>query len=38
MLGMVRVEVGTLIYVTHSRELAREADAIWELHSGRLET
>ncbi len=38
MLDLVRGERGTLIYVTHSRELAARADAIWEIHSGRLET
>lgn len=37
MLDLVRSEGGTLIYVTHSRELAARADAIWELHSGHLE-
>jgi len=33
---MVRQEGGTLLYVTHSRGLARGADTIWELHDGRL--
>jgi len=38
MLDLVRAESGTLIYVTHSRELAGQADAVWRIHSGRLET
>ena len=33
---MVRDENGTLLYVTHSRELAATADAVWELHDGVL--
>jgi ABC-type lipoprotein export system ATPase subunit len=37
MLDLVRAERGTLIYVTHSRELAALADAVWEIHSGQLE-
>jgi len=37
MLDLVRAESGTLIYVTHSRELAALADAVWEIHSGQLE-
>ncbi|MBE0594969.1 MAG: ABC transporter ATP-binding protein [Gemmatimonadales bacterium] len=37
MLDLVKAEGGTLIYVTHSRELAARADAVWEIHSGRLE-
>ena len=37
MLDLVRSEGSTLIYVTHSRELAARADAVWEIHSGRLE-
>jgi len=27
----------TLIYVTHSRELAARADQVWEIHSGQLD-
>lgn len=38
MLEMSREEGTTLVYVTHSRELARLADAIWTIHSGVLET
>jgi ABC-type lipoprotein export system ATPase subunit len=37
MLGMVREEGGTLIFVTHSTEMAARADTVWTLHSGRLE-
>jgi len=29
-------EKSSLIFVTHSRELAQRADQIWELHSGKL--
>lgn len=36
LLEMVRDEGGSLLYVTHSRELARDADETWELHDGRL--
>ena len=34
---LVREEVSTLIYVTHSTELAAMADEVWRLHSGILE-
>lgn len=34
---LVRVEGSTLIYVTHSTELAAMADDVWRLHSGILE-
>jgi len=37
MLGLVRREGSTLLYVTHSRELAARADAVWEIRSGHLE-
>ena len=37
MLEMVHEEEGTLLYVTHDRELAGLADRTWELHSGILE-
>lgn len=37
MLDMVREERSTLVYVTHSREMAARADAVWTLHSGRLD-
>lgn len=37
MLRMVREEGGTLIFVTHSTEMAARADTVWTLHSGRLE-
>lgn len=34
LLELVRAEHGTLLFVTHSRELAATADAVWELHDG----
>jgi ABC-type lipoprotein export system ATPase subunit len=37
MLELVRAEGSTLIYVTHSRELAALADQVWEIHSGQLD-
>jgi ABC-type lipoprotein export system ATPase subunit len=37
MLDLVRAERSTLIYVTHSRELAARADRVWEIHSGQLD-
>ncbi len=37
LMRLVREEGSTLIYVTHSRELAAQADATWRLHSGLLE-
>ena len=37
MLKLVSEEAGTLVYVTHSRELAGLADEVWKLHSGILE-
>jgi ABC-type lipoprotein export system ATPase subunit len=36
MLELVREEEATLLCVTHSRETAAQADAVWDLHSGRL--
>jgi ABC-type lipoprotein export system ATPase subunit len=36
-LNLVRSERSTLIYVTHSRDLAARADAVWKIHSGTLE-
>ena len=36
-LDMVRADGSTLIYVTHSRELAARADAVWQIHSGQLD-
>ena len=36
-LELVRAEQSTLIYVTHSRDLAARADAVWEIHDGKLE-
>ena len=36
-LDLTRSESSTLIYVTHSRDLAARADAVWTIHSGRLE-
>jgi ABC-type lipoprotein export system ATPase subunit len=37
-LELVREEGGTLVYVTHSRDMAARADAVWELRSGTLVT
>ena len=37
LLELVLAEGGTLLYVTHSRELARSAGTIWRLHDGRLQ-
>ena len=37
MLGLAAEEGGTLVYVTHSRELAALADETWQIHSGVLE-
>jgi len=37
MLEIVSQEGGTLLFVTHSREIARLADSTWALHSGILE-
>ena len=37
MLKLASEEGSTLVYVTHSRELAALADEIWRLHSGVLE-
>jgi ABC-type lipoprotein export system ATPase subunit len=37
LLRLVEDEASTLIYVTHSRELAALADQTWSLHSGTLE-
>jgi len=37
LLRLVEDEASTLIYVTHSRELAALADQTWSLHSGILE-
>ncbi|HVI96021.1 MAG TPA: ABC transporter ATP-binding protein [Anaeromyxobacter sp.] len=34
LLGLAREEGSAVLYVTHSRELAALADAIWTLHSG----
>ncbi len=36
--SLVHEEGGTLLYVTHSREMTSGADAIWELHDGVLST
>lgn len=38
MLELVREQGASLVYVTHSRQLARLADQIWSLNSGALET
>jgi ABC-type lipoprotein export system ATPase subunit len=37
LLQLVAEEKSTLVYVTHSRELAESADRVWNLHSGILE-
>jgi len=37
LLHLARQEGSTLIYVTHSRQLAGLADQVWQLHSGMLE-
>ncbi len=34
LLGLAREEGSAVLYVTHSRELAAMADAVWVLHSG----
>jgi len=34
LLGLARDEGSAVLYVTHSRELAARADAVWTLHSG----
>lgn len=38
LLDLVRNEGATLLYVTHSRDLARKADTSWTLVDGRLKT
>jgi ABC-type lipoprotein export system ATPase subunit len=37
MLGLARGEGSAVLFVTHSAELARAADAVWTIHSGVLE-
>ena len=37
LLALASEEGSTLLYVTHSREFAALADAVWALHSGKLE-
>jgi predicted ABC-type transport system involved in lysophospholipase L1 biosynthesis ATPase subunit len=37
LLGLARSEGSALVYVTHSKELAAQADEVWRLHSGVLE-
>jgi predicted ABC-type transport system involved in lysophospholipase L1 biosynthesis ATPase subunit len=37
LLGLAREEGSAVLFVTHSREIAEAADAIWTLHSGVLE-
>ncbi len=37
LLGVAREEGSSLVYVTHSQELAALADEAWRLHDGRLE-
>jgi ABC-type lipoprotein export system ATPase subunit len=36
-LALAREEGSAVLYVTHSRELAEAADAVWTMHSGVLE-
>ena len=36
MLSLAKEERSTLVYVTHSREFAKLADAVWEIHDGKL--
>jgi ABC-type lipoprotein export system ATPase subunit len=38
MLELVSREEGTLLFATHSGEIAELADATWSLHSGVLES
>lgn len=38
LLDLVCDQGATLLYVTHSRELARKADTVWSLADGRLDT
>ena len=38
MIRLVSEEGSTLLYVTHSPNLAEKADSVWELHSGVLES
>jgi ABC-type lipoprotein export system ATPase subunit len=35
--GLAREEGSAVLYVTHSREIAEAADAVWTIHSGVLE-
>ena len=37
LLGIAREEGSSLVYVTHSRELAALADESWRIHNGLLE-
>jgi len=37
LLAMVEEQNGTLLYVTHSREMAALADRTWRMHSGILD-
>jgi ABC-type lipoprotein export system ATPase subunit len=37
LLSLAKHEGSTLVYVTHSLQLARLADQVWQLHSGKLE-
>ena len=37
LLALTADEGATLIYVTHSRDFASQADAVWEIHSGELQ-
>jgi ABC-type lipoprotein export system ATPase subunit len=37
LMGLSSQEMTTLVYVTHSPELAALADETWRLHSGLLE-
>jgi putative ABC transport system ATP-binding protein len=37
LLGLAREEGSAVLYVTHSRDIAEAADAVWTIHSGVLE-
>jgi putative ABC transport system ATP-binding protein len=37
LLGLARGEGSTVLYVTHSAELAAAADVVWTMHSGVVE-
>ena len=37
LMTMAEDENTTLVYVTHSRDFARLADEVWEIHSGTID-